>query len=130
MKDKTSSMPSITKGCGTWHYMAPEVSRGERYGRSSDIWSFGCVVVELSTGHPPYHELEGPQATFKVAEEEAIHQGYSLSERAPEDLQMLLLKIFQYDRRQRSTARQLLEEDPYVNDVTAWHTTKPRKHYH
>ena len=76
----------------------------------------------MSTGHPPYHWLEGPQATFKVAEQEAIHEGYRLSDRVPEQLQVMLLKIFQYNRRDRPTARQLLEEDPYVNDLAAWST--------
>jgi len=28
-----------TQGCGTTHYMAPEVMAGEQYGRKADIWS-------------------------------------------------------------------------------------------
>jgi len=28
-----------TQGCGTMHFMAPEVMAGKKYGRKADIWS-------------------------------------------------------------------------------------------
>jgi len=41
---------------GTPAFMAPEVIRGESYGRKSDVWSLGAVVVEMATGSPPWVE--------------------------------------------------------------------------
>ena len=40
---------------GTIAFTAPEVLRGEDYGRSSDVWSVGCCVVEMITARPPWN---------------------------------------------------------------------------
>ena len=55
---------------GTVAFMAPEVLRGEQYGRSADIWSLGCVIIEMSTGKPPWdaHNLNNAFALiYKIA---------------------------------------------------------------
>ncbi|XP_070563625.1 mitogen-activated protein kinase kinase kinase 1-like [Ptychodera flava] len=55
---------------GTIAFMAPEVLRGETYGRSCDIWSIGCCLVEMSSSKPPWEagELSNHLALiFKIA---------------------------------------------------------------
>lgn len=39
---------------GSPYWMAPEVVAREFYSFSADIWSFGCVLIEMSTGRPPW----------------------------------------------------------------------------
>jgi len=39
---------------GTIAFMAPEVLRGDSYGRSCDIWSVGCCIIEMATTKPPW----------------------------------------------------------------------------
>lgn len=47
--------------------MAPEVITQKGYGRSADIWSLGCVIIEMTTGKRPWWEMENMhQIMFKV----------------------------------------------------------------
>lgn len=61
--DKTNSMQ------GSVFWMAPEVirSRGEGYSAKVDIWSLGCVVLEMFAGRRPWSREETIGAIYKIA---------------------------------------------------------------
>ena len=42
---------------GTPLYMSPEILRGSLPNEQSDIWAFGCTVLEMATNEVPYAEL-------------------------------------------------------------------------
>lgn len=61
--DKTNSMQ------GSVFWMAPEVIRSEGAGYSAkvDIWSLGCVVLEMFAGRRPWAKEEAVGAIYKIA---------------------------------------------------------------
>lgn len=51
---------------GSVFWMAPEVVKQTAYTRKADIWSVGCLIVEMLTGEHPWAQLSQMQAIFKV----------------------------------------------------------------
>ena len=47
-------MPLKNSVQGSPSYMSPEQIRGKRVGYAGDIYSFGCLLYELVTGHVPF----------------------------------------------------------------------------
>ena len=59
----------------TLSWMAPEVIERNKYGRKSNILSFGCKVLEILNKVPPYHELKAHCANcamLKVVSENIV----------------------------------------------------------
>ena len=57
---------------GSPYWMAPEVIEQSGASTASDIWSVGCVVVELLEGKPPYGNLAPMQALWRIVQDEGM----------------------------------------------------------
>ncbi|KAK7195084.1 protein kinase [Novymonas esmeraldas] len=96
---------------GSPFFMAPEVLREDGgYTGAADIWSVGCLVVEL-LGREPW-DITGTnifQIMFRISKEKGMPSG------VPKDCPALLLdffeRCFQRDPKQRATAAQLLAHE-------------------
>lgn len=88
------------------------VITGSSKGRhgSMDIWSLGCVVLEMATGHRPWAQLDNEWAIMWN-----IAAGHPPQPPSPEQLSELgldfLNKCFERDPRTRPSAAELLQHD-------------------
>ncbi|KAJ2894909.1 uncharacterized protein MKZ38_007106 [Zalerion maritima] len=97
---------------GTPMYMSPEVIKGENPGRAGavDVWSLGCVILEMATGRRPWANLDNEWAIMYN-----IAQGNPPQLPAPDQLSPqgidFLKRCFAKDPRKRATAEQLLQHE-------------------
>eukprot|EP00899_Mesostigma_viride_P014737 jgi/Mesvir1/23264/Mv12878-RA.1 len=57
---------TMTGGCGTFQWMAPEVLAHQRYSERADVYSFGILLWEMSTRQVPFDGMSGMQAAMAV----------------------------------------------------------------
>ncbi|KAK7014848.1 STE11-like protein [Favolaschia claudopus] len=90
---------------GSVFWMAPEVVKQSGHTRKADIWSVGCLVVEMLTGEHPWATLTQMQAIFKI--------GSSAKPTIPSDIstdaQDFLRRTFELDQEARPSAAELLQ---------------------
>jgi hypothetical protein len=99
---------------GSIPWMAPEVIQQKGYGRGADIWSFGCVIIEMGTAKHPWGHFDNIIAAMrKIGMSEDLPP---LPENASDDCKEFLLRCLRRDRATRPTAKDLLQM-PFVRDV-------------
>ncbi|KAF8895111.1 hypothetical protein BD779DRAFT_1497502 [Infundibulicybe gibba] len=89
---------------GSPYWMAPEVIEQSGATTTSDIWSVGCVVIELLEGHPPYHTLDPMPALFRIVQDDCP----PIPEGASPIVKDFLYHCFQKDCNLRISAKKLL----------------------
>jgi len=84
---------------GTPPYMSPEQARGQQVDKRSDIWSYGCVLYEMLTGHCAF---SGETASDTIAAILIATPNWDLlpASTSPE-LRRLLGRCLEKDRSQR-----------------------------
>ncbi|KAF9265314.1 hypothetical protein L218DRAFT_957501 [Marasmius fiardii PR-910] len=89
---------------GSPYWMAPEVIEQSGATTASDIWSVGCVVIELLEGAPPYHDLDPMPALFRIVQDDYP----PIPEGASPVVKDFLMHCFQKDCNLRISAKKLL----------------------
>lgn len=76
---------------GTVEYMAPEVIKGEKYGKAVDWWSLGALAYDLMTGSPPFRGNNNHKIQQNILKQKLI-MPYFLGPDAKDLLNRLLRK--------------------------------------
>ncbi|KAG8157814.1 hypothetical protein KVR01_012476 [Diaporthe batatas] len=107
--DKTNSMQ------GSVFWMAPEVirSQGEGYSAKVDIWSLGCVVLEMFAGRRPWSKDEAVGAIYKIANGETPPIPEEVSAAVSPVALAFMWDCFTVNPEERPTATKLLAEHPF-----------------
>lgn len=91
--DGTSNLEDVASTiCGTPDYMAPEVSRKQRYGAKADIWSLGIVLFQLITKKLPFHGGNN-ELLVQAIENDPIPPTPGISSDLRSLLEMMLAKV-------------------------------------
>jgi serine/threonine protein kinase len=98
---------------GVLPYIAPEVLNGGPYTLSSDIYSFGVVMAELSSGKPPFHKRKHDTS---LALEICNGLRPEFGKGTPEIYKKLAHRCMNANSNQRPTANELYEI------LSCWHT--------
>ncbi len=121
---RTQNDASVTRSGfhpGTPHYMSPEQVRGEELDGRSDLFSLGCVLYALCTGHPPYQADSGYAVMRRITDERprSIREQNAL---IPEWLERVVMKMLEKDREARF---QSAEELAQILEQCLAHVQKP-----
>ncbi|XP_071997410.1 mitogen-activated protein kinase kinase kinase 4 isoform X3 [Engystomops pustulosus] len=118
LKNNAQTMPGeVNSTLGTAAYMAPEVitrAKGEGHGRAADIWSLGCVLIEMVTGKRPWHEYEH---NFQIMYKVGMGHKPPIPDRLSPEGKDFLSHCMESDPKKRWTASQLLDH-PFVKVCT------------
>jgi eukaryotic-like serine/threonine-protein kinase len=85
---------------GTAVYMSPEQARSEEIDFRSDLFSFGVVMYEMSTGKKPFTGKNSLMTLDSVLHEKPIPPG-ELNQKIPVELEGIIGKAMEKDRKER-----------------------------
>ncbi|XP_064645906.1 uncharacterized protein LOC135499168 [Lineus longissimus] len=103
---------ALTVDKGTVQYMSPEAVKGEDdekkgYGLQTDIWSVGCVVLEMAKGTRPWSESgNAAHVLFMIGSKNTP----SVAENVPDSVKDFLKKTFIVIPKDRPSAKDLLKD--------------------
>jgi serine/threonine protein kinase len=104
--DETVSGAVATSLVGTPYYLAPELWKGERYGKKADMWSVGIILFELMALKRPFEAptfRDMKQIVVSKTEIPPLPQHYSA------DLQNICKKMLATDPHERPDAAEILQ---------------------
>ena len=97
---------------GSLYWMAPEMFQNVPYGRKVDIWSLGCVVIEMATGKHPWPNIRMYQELCLAIGQ---HQIPEIPEHVSQSCKDFISLCLNYDKKLRPHPTALLRHPFLLN---------------
>ena len=78
--------------------------------------SLGCTVVEMLSGKPPWHKLEGAAVVYEIGKTKK--PTYELPDDVSSASKAFIECCFKHDPSSRPSADDLLRDDPFICDAS------------
>ncbi|KAL3232598.1 Serine/threonine-protein kinase STE11 [Nakaseomyces bracarensis] len=91
---------------GSVYWMSPEIVKQTATTSKADIWSTGCVVIEMFTGKHPFPDFSQMQALFKIGTNVTPEIPSWASQKGRD----FIRKTFELDYQRRPNAIELLQD--------------------
>jgi serine/threonine protein kinase len=103
--------------CGTPAYVSPEILVGSPYGRTTDLWSIGCIVYMLIAGYPPF-QGDNHRVLFRKIRgaDFCFHDSYWKN--VTLEAKQLIARLLTVNPEKRWTPQQALES-PWFTAITS-----------
>lgn len=90
---------------GSLYWMAPEILKREGHGRKVDVWSLGCVLIEMATANHPW-----PAVTNYLSLCIEMSKGNSppIPSHLSSECKDFIQQCLQHDKRERPNVAQLM----------------------
>ncbi|HEY6050451.1 MAG TPA: protein kinase, partial [Thermoanaerobaculia bacterium] len=111
---------------GTAEFMSPEQARGKPLDKRTDIWSFGCVLFEMLSGHSPFARETISDVIAAILSAEPAWT--VLPEATPPRIQDLLRRCLEKDlaKRLRDAGDATIEIDQSLAEIGSGGRQAPR----
>lgn len=106
---------------GTPFYMSPEIIKGTKYNRKSDIWSLGCLIYELCALVPPFtgRHMEALSKNIVDGRFNRIPEMYSC------DMQKIICFLLNVESGYRPSIEVILHHPTVVSNVVTLDSSYP-----
>jgi len=112
----TDNLETLTRMCGTYAYLAPEIYRGKPFSPKSDMYAYGVIVWEMATRvakgkyHRPFSEYKEIKYDFQVVVAAAKKElRPTISKETPLPLKNIITNCWDDDPNKRPDAYSLIE---------------------
>ena len=104
-----ASITCTSKGPGTFPYMAPEMFMASRQGAAVDIYSLGCLYIELFGRKRVWSGLDGPAIMQKVLGSYGVPPQGPTTSHLPPEIENICNKLCHLNPDRRPGSLQVLE---------------------